>query len=216
MASRRTETTATTVRTPREHERAVQRCTACSLQEGRGTPVSGDGPLDARLVVVSGVPRRHEDLQGVALAGAARNVLDAALIQAGLDPAEVRVTSVVRCRPLDDRPPRPDEIRACRTHLRAELTMVAPEVIVALGAFATSVLLGRPVPLERVAGYRLDVLNGVTLVPTHHPNDAVHGDTRITERLRRDLLVARAVLDGRMRSGAEALAELRSRSTVTR
>jgi uracil-DNA glycosylase len=199
------------VRTPREHVRAVQSCTACSLHTERTTPVTGDGPIDARLVIVAAIPRRHEDLQGRALAGAGRNVLDTALVGAGLVPAEVRVTSVMRCRPLDDREPTPDEVRACTGHLRAELAMLSPEVIVSLGAFATSVLLGRPVPLERVAGYRLDVLQGVTLVPTYHPRDAVRGVPQAASALRRDLIVARAVLEGRMKSGAEALAELRSR-----
>ena len=213
MTSPRTRSTATTaaVRTPREHVRAVQDCTACSLHSERTTPVTGDGPLDARLVVVAAIPRRHEDLQGRALAGAGRNVLDTALVGAGLEPSEVRVTSVVRCRPLDDREPSPDEVRACSLHLRAELDMLAPTVIVSLGTFATSVLLGRPVTLERVAGYRLDVLQGVTLVPTYHPRDAVRGVPQAAAALRRDLMVARAVLEGRMKTGAEALAELRSR-----
>jgi uracil-DNA glycosylase len=181
------------------------------LHTERTTPVVGDGPLDARLVIVAAIPRLHEDLQGRALAGAGRNVLDNALAGVGLVPAEVRVTSVMRCRPLDDREPTPEEVRACTGHLRAELAMVAPEVIVSLGAFATAVMLGRPVPLQRVAGYRLDVLQGVTLVPTYHPRDAVRGVPQAASALRRDLAVARAVLEGRMKTGAEALADLRSR-----
>jgi uracil-DNA glycosylase len=215
----RTRSTATTktaatrppVRTPREHIRAVEGCTACSLHTERTTPVVGDGPVDARLVVVAAVPRRHEDLQGRALAGAGRNVLDTALVGAGLVPAEVRVTSVLRCRPLGDREPTSEEVRACTGHLREELAMLAPEVVVSLGAFATSVLLGRSVPLERVAGYRLDILQGVTLVPTYHPRDAVRGVPQAASALRRDLAVARAVLEGRMKTGAEALADMRSR-----
>lgn len=213
MTRPRTRSTATSraVRTSREHIRAVESCTACSLHTERTAPVTGDGPVDARLVVVAAVPRRHEDLQGRALAGAGRNVLDTALVGAGLVPDEVRVTSVMRCRPVDDREPTPDEVRSCAGHLRAELAMLSPEVIVSLGAFATSVLLGRPVPLERVAGYRLDILQGVTLVPTYHPRDVVRGVPQAASALRRDLTVARAVLEGRMKSGAEALADLRSR-----
>jgi uracil-DNA glycosylase len=163
------------------------------------------------LVVIAPAPRRHEDLQGRALAGGPRNVLDAAIIEAGLDPGEVRVTSVVRCRPPDDRAPSMAEIRACAPHLEAELELLAPEVVVTLGALATSVLLGRPVPFERVVGFRLDVRSGTTLIPTHHPLDALRGDKRATNGLRRDLGVAAAVLDGRMKSGAAARDELRAR-----
>jgi uracil-DNA glycosylase len=198
-------------RTPREHQRAVRECTSCSLYAGRTSAAVGDGPADARLVVVGVVPRRHEDLQGAALAGAPRNVLDAALSHAGIGDDEVRVTTLVRCRPPDDRAPAWEEIRACAGHLTAELDMVSPEVIVSLGPLTTSVLLGRPVPFERVAGYRLDIRDGVTLIPTHHPSDVVRGLPRAATAIRRDFAVARAVLDGRMATGAQALSELRSK-----
>lgn len=197
--------------TLREHARFVQDCTACDLHRDRVKAVAGEGPVDARLVIVGATPRRHEDLQGVPLAGACRNVLDHGLAAAGLRREDVRVTSVVRCRPPDDRTPTLEEIATCGVHLRAEFDLVEPEVIVSLGAFATAILLGRPVPIERVAGYRLDVLRGITLVPTYHPNDAVRGVPQAAPSLRRDLQVAKAVLDGRMRTGAQALAEVRSR-----
>ncbi len=204
------EPTAHPVRTPRQHERAVRACEACELHVTRTEPAIGDGPDDARLLVVATVPRRHEDLQGRALSGGVRNVLHEAIGLAGLDPAEVRVTSVVRCRPPDDRAPRAEEVEACSTHLDAELAMVAPEVIVSLGGLAAAVVLGRPVPLERVAGYRLQA-RGVTLVPTYHPIDVVRGNPEAARGIRRDLQVAKAVLDGRMGTGAQAREELASR-----
>lgn len=203
------------VRTLRQHERAVRACEACALHAGRHNPVIGDGPDQARLMIVGVVPRRHEDLQGVALAGGARNVLHEALDVAELDRRAVRVTSVVRCRPPEDRAPTAQEIATCSGHLDAELELVAPEVVVALGEVATGVLLGRSVPLERVAGYRLDV-RGVTLIPTHHPVEVVRGLPEAAKAIRRDLLVARAVLDGRMGTGAQARSELARRLAAQR
>lgn len=211
-SSRRSARTPTAMRRAmREHERSVQQCNSCALHEERTTAVVGSGPIDARLVVVAAVPRRHEDLHGEPLSGGPRNVLDAAMTDVGLDPAQVRVTTVVRCRPQDDRAPELDEIRACGSHLRNELNVVAPEVIVTLGAMPTSVVMGRSVPLDRVAGYRLDVLNGITLVPTFPPGDAMRGAPQAVGALKRDLSVAKAVLDGRMSTGAEAMAQLRAR-----
>jgi uracil-DNA glycosylase len=195
----------------RDLSRTVHDCRACALHGGRTKAVIGTGPSDARLVIVGFAPRRHEDLQGIPLAGAARNVLTNALLDVGLDPAAVRITSLVRCRPPDDRAPARAEVAPCAGHLQAELAIVAPEVVVTLGAVPTAALLGRPVPLERVAGYRLDVLQGVTLIPTYHPADAVRGVPQAGPALRRDLAVAKAVLEGRMASGAQALAELRAR-----
>jgi uracil-DNA glycosylase len=198
----------------REFERSVRGCTACGLYRDRTTPVAGEGPLDARLMIVGSKPRRHEDLQGRPFAGATANVLDHALSGAGLARDEVYLTTIVKCRPEDDRSPTRDEVEACGVHFREQLRIVAPEVIVALGAFTTSVLLGRSIPIERVAGYRLDVFQGVTLVPTYHPADAVRGVPRAAAALRRDLMAAKAVLDGRLPTGAEALAELRSRQAA--
>lgn len=194
----------------RELTRMVRGCTACSLHEGRTKPVVGVGPEDARLLVIGLAPGRHEDLMGVPFAGAVRNLLHSALSDVGIDPAGVRFTTVVRCRPPGDRVPTLDEARTCWPHLAGELDLVTPEVVVSLGGEATSMLLGRPVPLERVAGYRLDILQGTTLVPTYDPASAVRNGGNVAE-LRSHLSVAEAVLDGRMGTGAQALADLRAR-----
>ncbi|MEX1177490.1 MAG: uracil-DNA glycosylase [Nitriliruptor sp.] len=199
------------LRTLRELDRRIDGCRACGLHADRGRPVSSEGPVDADLMIVGDVPRRHEDLQGRPFAGGAANVLDNALIDAGIDRDQVHLTTVVRCRPDGDRAPTADEVATCLPHLHAQVALVKPKVIVALGVMVTTVLLGRRVPLDRVAGYRLDVLQGVTLVPTYHPTDVVRGVPQAASSLPRDLGVARAVLDGRLRTGAQTLADLRSR-----
>ncbi|MTV27228.1 uracil-DNA glycosylase [Nitriliruptoraceae bacterium ZYF776] len=200
----------------RELERSVLACRACDLYRDRTTPVVAQGPVDAEVMLVGSVPRRHEDLQGRPFAGASANVLDNALLDAGLPSAQVHRSSIVRCRPGDDRAPTRDEIDACLPHLEAQIALVQPKVLVTLGAAATSILLGRPVPIERVAGYRLDVLRGTTLIPTYHPTDVVRGVPQAAATLRRDLRAAKAVLDGRLRTGAQTLADLRSRQLAAR
>jgi uracil-DNA glycosylase len=203
------------VRTLRELERAVRGCTACGLHQDRGTPVVGQGTEEARVMLVGSVPRRHEDLQGKPFAGATGNVLDNVLGEAGLTPEECYRTTLVKCRPKDDGPAPAASVDACSTHIDAQIALVSPEVIVSLGTFATSVLLRRQVPVERVAGYRLDIRGGITLIPTYHPVDVVRGVPQAAASMRRDLAAARAVLDGRLSTGAEAVAELRSRMATT-
>lgn len=211
MASRLTTATApSTTAAHRALERAIRACQGCDLHAERCHPVTGEGSLDARLMIVGSKPRQHEDLQGRPFAGGAGNVLDHVLNAAGLSRGDVYLTTIVKCRPSDDRPATAEEVRACAAHLEAERNLVAPDVVVALGAFTTSVLLGRPVPIERVAGFRLD-LDGITLIPTYHPADAVRGVPQAAISLRRDLAVAKAVLDGRLSTGAEAVAELRAK-----
>ncbi|MFU8841794.1 MAG: uracil-DNA glycosylase [Nitriliruptoraceae bacterium] len=198
-------------RSARGHERAVKGCTACGLHKSRTHPVIGDGPRDARLMIVTDVPRRHEDVHGHALAGSQRNVVDQALLRAGLDPDTVRRSCVVRCRTPGDRPPTLEEATICSGHLSGELALVEPQVVVALGELATNVVLGRAVPFARVVGYRLDVRGGITLIPTYHPAEVARGVPAAAKGLRRDLATAKAVLDGTMGTGAEARRELRSR-----
>ncbi len=204
----------TPVRHVRELERRVAACTTCDLHRKRTRAVPGEGPTDARLVLVGVAPRRQEDLQGRPFSGAARNVLDNALLDVGLDVEEIRITSLVRCRPPKDRQPTAVEVEACSAHLDVELDLVGPEVIVSFGALATAVLYGRSLPIEKLAGYRLSIHRDVTLIPTYHPVDAVRGVPQAAAALRRDLAAAKAVLDGRLRTGAQVLQDLRSQPTV--
>lgn len=203
------------VLTMRELERAVHGCTSCALHQHRVTPVVGQGTEEARVLLVGSVPRRHEDLQGKPFAGATGNVLDNVLGEVGLTPEECYRTTIVKCRPRDDEPAPAASVEACSTHLDAQIRLIEPEVIVSLGTFTTSVLLRRQVPIERVAGYRLDIRGGITLIPTYHPVDVVRGVPQAAASMRRDLAAARAVLDGRLSTGAEAVAELRSRMATT-
>lgn len=188
---------------------AVRSCEACALHAERFHPSVGEGPIGTRLMIVGFVPGQHEDLRGTALAGSARNVIDHAMSQAGIDAASVRITNLVRCRPADDRPPTIAEARVCSSYLRTELDLVAPEVVVALGDATASFLYGRPLVIDQVAGYRLDVA-GITLIPTYAPADVLRGRPFASEALRRDMATAQAVLDGRLPSGAQLLEEVRA------
>ena len=198
------------VRSWRELERAATGCTLCRLCEGRTKVVFGDGAQDADVVVVGDAPGRTEDLLGRPCVGAAGNLLDNLLLDAGFDRANVYVTSVVKCHPRHEAPDQ-DVVDACSPYLVEQLAHLRPKVIITLGPVATGLLLRRPVPLDKVAGFRFDVFDGVTLVPTHHPATVIKGNQTVVAAIRRDLMTARAVLDGRLSTGAEAMAELRAR-----
>lgn len=190
-------------------DQQVRDCTACGLHTHRSHASVGDGPVDADLMVVGLAPGQHEDLRGTPLAGSARNVVEHALRGAGIGHDEVRLTVLVRCRPPADRRPSIAELQACSSHLSQELAIVNPSVVVALGEQVASLLYGRPLQLEQVAGYRLDVA-GTTLIPTYDPWEVVHGLPFASQALQRDMATARAVLQGRVASGAQLKAEARA------
>lgn len=198
------------VRSWRELERAASGCTLCRLCEGRTKVVFGDGAQDADVVVIGDAPGRTEDLLGRPFVGAAGNLLDNLLLDAGFDRDSVYVTTVVKCHPRDQAPDQ-DVVDACSPYLVEQLAHIRPKVIITLGPVATGLLLQRPVPLDKVAGFRFDVFDGVTLVPTHHPASVIKGNQTVVASIRRDLMTARAVLEGRLSTGAEAMAELRAR-----
>lgn len=199
------------LRTWKQLERDALSCTRCALHESRTKVVFGGGDPEADLMLIGEAPGRNEDLMGKPYAGAAGNILDNFLGEVGMSRDEVYVTDLVMCRPPDQRAPRPEEIEAHLPFLIEQIAHVRPRVIVAFGELVASVLLRRPIPLDKVAGYRFDVFDGVTLIPTYRPVQAMKGDARALTSIRRDIAAARAVLDGRLSTGAEALAEARAR-----
>lgn len=194
-----------------EFEAEASGCTRCVLAETRTKVVVGSGPTDADLFILGPAPGRHEDVQGAPLLGAAGNVITNALAAVGLSRDDCYVTDLVKCHPPSARTPRPAEVEACNGWLFEQVAHVRPKVILALGELPTWFLLRRRIPLAKIAGYRLDVFGGVTLVPTYDPVRAVKGSTQAMAAIRRDVGVAKAVLDGRLPTGAEAMADVSRR-----
>jgi uracil-DNA glycosylase len=195
----------------RDVERDALSCTRCALSQTRTKVVFGAGPTDAELLLLGTAPGRQEDVLGQPFQGAAGNVVTNSLAQVGIARESVHITNLVKCHPPESRTPAPAELDACAGHLFAQLAHVRPRVIVAFGELPTWVLLRRRVPIDRVAGYRLDVFDGVTLVPTWDPLLAAKGNTTAMRSIVRDLATAKAVLDGRLSSGKDAVADALAR-----
>lgn len=188
-------------RSMREHRRVIQACNACAFRPNDVAPMMGDGPLPAPIVVVSKAARQHDLLMGRGLAGGARNVVDAAIANAGITEA-VRFTSAVRCVPPDGRALSPEEQAHCREHLLAELLLAAPLVVLTLGEAAMTALLRAEVPFATVVGTPLRLTDEVLLIPTVDPMDAVRGQRDATVALRHDFLLAHALLAKAVSGGA--------------
>lgn len=148
-------------------ERALV-CRKCKLCKGRTQVVFGEGSLDARLVFVGEGPGRDEDLQGRPFVGAAGQLLTRMIEAMKMRREEVYIANVVKCRPPNNRPPEPDEVEHCREYLEAQLTVIAPRVLCALGKTAASALLQSDAPMSALRGRVFD-WNGSSLVVTYHP-----------------------------------------------
>ncbi len=121
-------------------EDEVSGCRACALSEHRTQTVFARGDVAASLVFVGEGPGFHEDQQGLPFVGRAGQLLDRMIKAMKLDPQEVYICNVVKCRPPENRTPLPEESAACSTHLVRQLELVRPRVIVALGRCAAQAL----------------------------------------------------------------------------
>jgi uracil-DNA glycosylase len=182
-------------------------CRACDLWRDATQTVFGEGPADAKLMLVGEQPGDQEDLAGRPFVGPAGRVLDEALAAAGIDRDGVYVTNAVKHfkwlargkRRIHDKPNRA-QVDACRQWLDAELEVIGPSVLVLLGATAAQALLGAAFRVTRERG-RPIVETGFAehVVATLHPSAIV----RIRDRAEREEAVGGLASD--LRTAAELI-----------
>jgi DNA polymerase len=123
-------------------------CTDCQLSETRTQVVFGEGNPQAQLVLVGEGPGDEEDKSGRPFVGRAGRLLDEVLEKVQLQRKDLWISNVIKCRAcvieegsVRNRPPRADEVKACRKWLDAELNLIKPSVIVCVGAPAANLLI---------------------------------------------------------------------------
>ncbi|OEU85139.1 hypothetical protein DB35_01150 [Streptomyces abyssalis] len=191
---------------------AAAHCRGCPLHRDATRTVFGEGDPGARVLLLGEQPGDQEDRRGQPFVGPAGRVLDGALQEAGIDPAQSYVTNAVkhfkfgyasggRGKRRIHKPPNLRELRACGPWLAAELALIAPEVIVVLGATAGKALFGSSfrVTQERGALIEQDVHGrNERVVATVHPSAVLRADDQDREAVREglvsDLLVAAGAL----------------------
>ncbi len=144
-------------------------CQRCKLGKTRKNLVFGVGNPKARLVFVGEGPGADEDRQGEPFVGEAGKVLNRIITAMGLKREDVYICNVVKCRPPGNRDPEQEEIEACSSFMLRQVRSINPEVIVALGKFASQTLLGTKEPISRLRGKFRD-FHGTPLMPTYHPS----------------------------------------------
>jgi uracil-DNA glycosylase len=140
--------------------RAADGCKGCSLHENASQTVFGEGLPAARLVLVGEQPGDVEDREGRPFVGPAGRILDRALVEVGIDRSTTYVTNAVKHFSFTGgggkrrihKTPDTVAINACKPWLVAEVSLIDPEVVVALGATATRALLGTTVKVMRDRG----------------------------------------------------------------
>jgi DNA polymerase len=153
-------------------------CQACELWKKGTQTVFGEGPQkNAQIVLVGEQPGNDEDLAGLPFVGPAGKLLDKALEEAGIDRSLAYVTNVVKHFKWEPRgkrrihaKPNSQEITACFPWLQAEIRLVAPQLVICLGATAAQALLGRAFRVTQQRGLLLDAPFAPKLMATVHPS----------------------------------------------
>jgi uracil-DNA glycosylase len=143
-------------------------CTRCKLHKGRNTIVFGDGNPKAELVFVGEGPGHDEDVQGLPFVGRAGKLLTQMIEAMGLQRKDVYICNVVKCRPPENRTPEEDEVGTCSPFLLRQIDVIAPKVIVCLGAVAAKTLLQTNRGISQFRGEWLE-FRGRKLLATYHP-----------------------------------------------
>ena len=143
-------------------------CTRCKLHSSRHTIVFGDGNPKAELVFVGEGPGADEDAQGLPFVGRAGRLLTQMIEAMGLQRKDVYICNVVKCRPPGNRQPEEDEVSTCSPFLFRQIDVIAPKVIVCLGAVAAKTLLQTNRGISQFRGEWLE-FRGRKLLATYHP-----------------------------------------------
>ena len=172
---------------PKLREAAAD-CKACPLWKTGTQTVFGEGAATAEVLFVGEQPGDQEDKDGRPFVGPAGKLLDRALDEAGIDRSAVYVTNAVKHFKWEARgkrrihqKPNWSEIAACRPWLDAELAVVKPRVLVALGATAAQALFGRQFRVTKERGRPLESELAPVAIATVHPSAILRSDNRETE-----------------------------------
>lgn len=171
-------------RNVRSLREAAAACRACPLYKSGTQTVFGEGSARARVAFVGEQPGHEEDLAGRPFVGPAGRLLDRALDDAGIARDDAYVTNAVKHfkwtpkgkRRLHQRP-NASEIEACRPWLDAELALIAPEILVCLGATAAQALLGRAFRVTQQRGVLVPSPLAPRVLATVHPSSILRSRT---------------------------------------
>lgn len=160
----------------------MEGCLFCSLSESRSVVLPGSGILDAPLFVVTDAPTHQDDSFGELLSGEAGDYLEKWLDSIGLNRRrDCYYSSIVKCMTPGGRQPLQDEFSNCIPYLEAQIALVEPKLILALGSFPFSILTGEPQSsfgetINRMIANpneALPVYGGRPVLPIFHPDEVL-------------------------------------------
>jgi DNA polymerase len=174
----------------------VAGCTRCELHQCRNRTVFGVGNRSASWLVVGEAPGADEDRQGEPFVGRAGQLLNSMLLGIGLQREAVYIANVLKCRPPNNRDPKPEEVAQCLPYLERQIALLKPRIMLAVGRIAAQNLLATDTPIGKLRG-RVHAFGNasIPLVVTYHPAYLLRSPTE-KRKAWEDLKFARRVASG--------------------
>lgn len=177
-----------------ELEQTVKNCTRCELSQTRTQAVFGVGNRQADWLIIGEAPGADEDRLGEPFVGRAGKLLDQMLFAIGLDRKTAYIANILKCRPPNNRDPKPEEARCCEAYLKNQIALIKPKVILAVGRVAAQNLLKTDERIGAMRGRKFEYDNtGVPVVVTYHPAYLLRSPME-KRKSWQDLLLAKQVM----------------------
>ena len=170
----------------------VSGCTRCALHQSRTQTVFGVGNENADWMIIGEAPGAEEDRRGEPFVGRAGKLLDEMLLAVGQRRDSVYIANILKCRPPNNRDPKPEESAECRGYLERQVQLIQPRIIVAVGRIAAQLLLDTDTPVGRLRGQRHS-LGDTPLIVTYHPAYLLRSPSQ-KRKSWDDLMLARRVV----------------------
>ena len=179
-----------------ELRETVLACTSCPLHESRTQAVFGVGARSADWMIIGEAPGAEEDRQGEPFVGRAGQLLDPMLAGVGLSRETAYIANVLKCRPPNNRDPRPEEAARCAPYLDRQIALISPRIILAVGRVAAQRLLDTDTAVGRMRGQvHRHAASNVPVGVTYHPAYLLRRPGE-KSKVWKDLLFAAAVAAG--------------------
>jgi DNA polymerase len=162
----------------RKLNRTIRTCRRCRLWKGARNAVPGEGPAEARLMLIVQNPGAAEDRVGRPFVGRSGRYLDKVLASQGFRREEIFITGLVKHGTPENRKPRADEIQACLPYTVEQLKILRPSVILLMGEVAWKT------PREP----------GIRYIETYHPAAAMRFP-KVRKKFERDIRILKALME---------------------
>jgi uracil-DNA glycosylase family 4 len=177
-------------------------CVKCRLSAGRIHAVPGEGPVPSRVLLIGEAPGRKEDELGRPFVGRAGSILESLLASIGLSRDDAYITSIVKCRPPENRDPKEDEISACRPYLEHQISLLRPAVIVSMGRISSREIFRKyGISEGKIGSVHGKVFSAkapygrIFIIPIYHPAVITH-NPNLRPALQHDFEQVKEVLSG--------------------